>query len=385
MPITSQSYTYTAEGSVEDMVNIITNIDPESNYLLGKINEGEPATDLTVNWLSDALRPPQDNKHLEKVDFTSVEAAARKRHTNNCQHFMNSVFVTDAQEKRKKYVVDSEIGYQSDKMFLEHSADIEYAIMKSAQTSLGDGSTPGAMGGIQYFLDRCKLTVTAATDTEILTTGSDHKYQTGEFVTFYSTGTLPTGLIADEMYYVHVLSATTFTVHPTLEDAIRNTNVVNITAAGSGTHYVCLDNIIDCGGAAYTEDDINQAMQYAWYRGGKPTEAILSGRNKRRFSGFTAGSQKTRSQKEKELSEVVNTYNSDFGNLDLTAHRLQSNTRIDIFDWQYWELRWFDRTHEIEPAKKGTYEERVIESWLTLVNRAPLANAACINIKPTKG
>ncbi|CQR74162.1 hypothetical protein SOV_22880 [Sporomusa ovata DSM 2662] len=384
---TSQSYTFTAEGSVEDWSQIIRNIDPDNTYLLTNLEEDEDAIDLTKIWMTDSLQPPQQNAHPEKVDFTSVESAPRVRLENYCQHVLSSVFVTDAQEKRKKQGVESEIDYQKEKLFRQHANDIELALMKnSTQNLAASNSDSNLLGGIPFFMQRNSKTCTFAADTDIVTC-ANHGFRTGMFVMFTSTETLPAVITADEMYFINKVDDNSFKIFPTIEDAVKNTNVINIADVGTGDHSVYLENIVDCGNTAYTTDHVNYAMEYAFNRGGRPDTAIVSGRNKRRFSTFVpTGNQKNRNQKEKEMQEVTDTYITDFGTIDLTAHRLQNNTRIDILEMQHWGISWFDRTHEPDNiAKKGTYTEAFIESWVTLMCRAPLANCALTNIKPTRG
>jgi hypothetical protein len=53
--------------------------------------------------------------------------------------------------------------------------------------------------------------------------------------TIVATNPLPEGLSVDPTYYIRVLTNTTFSLHTTSEDAIANTNIVNITNIGPGT------------------------------------------------------------------------------------------------------------------------------------------------------
>lgn len=78
------------------------------------------------------------------------------------------------------------------------------------------------------------LAFTVNTATDVVTTAA-HGYTSGDGVSVLSTGgTLPAPLLDSVPYFVRVLSATTFTLHPTKADALANTNIVNLTTAGSG-------------------------------------------------------------------------------------------------------------------------------------------------------
>lgn len=78
--------------------------------------------------------------------------------------------------------------------------------------------------------------------TNIITSAA-HSLATGDPVRF--TGTvLPTNLIADTIYYVRVIAATTFTVHYSQTDATNNTNIIAIPAIGTAAR---VREIIDNG------------------------------------------------------------------------------------------------------------------------------------------
>lgn len=71
---------------------------------------------------------------------------------------------------------------------------------------------------------------------DFIITSSTSNWETGTTVEFTTTGTLPSGLSTGTLYYLRKFSATTFQVHPTFNDAIFNTNEIDITDSGTGTH-----------------------------------------------------------------------------------------------------------------------------------------------------
>lgn len=73
------------------------------------------------------------------------------------------------------------------------------------------------------------------TVTDIITTLSPLPASTGDAVHVASTASVPGGLLNNRYYYMRVVSSTQLTLHPTANDAANNTNIVNITDAGSGT------------------------------------------------------------------------------------------------------------------------------------------------------
>jgi len=84
-------------------------------------------------------------------------------------------------------------------------------------------------------------TATVDTGTEVWTTATNHGWATGQRVRFTTSGTAPTtspagGLLNGGFAYVGVVAADEAKLYPTSADAIADTNAINFTTAGSGTH-----------------------------------------------------------------------------------------------------------------------------------------------------
>ena len=61
---------------------------------------------------------------------------------------------------------------------------------------------------------------------------------------------------------------------------------------------------------------------------------------------------------------------------------MYNSDRIDIYDFDYWELRYFEKPHEVNGLDKtGTYDKFVLETKLTLQASQPKASASIIGIK----
>jgi hypothetical protein len=78
-------------------------------------------------------------------------------------------------------------------------------------------------------------TISVATPAVI--TQENHTYSTGDAIKFSTTGTLPTGLIANTIYYVIYVGANTFNVATTYERSVSGTKI-NTTGTQSGVHKV---------------------------------------------------------------------------------------------------------------------------------------------------
>jgi len=82
--------------------------------------------------------------------------------------------------------------------------------------------------------------ITVAVTDIITLAGHGQVSGNGPFV-MITDGTLPTGLAVDTQYFVGVIDANTFYFHRTSKDAVNDTNRVDITDTGSGTHSLRAD------------------------------------------------------------------------------------------------------------------------------------------------
>jgi hypothetical protein len=74
------------------------------------------------------------------------------------------------------------------------------------------------------------------TDNRVVIT--DHRYMTGVKVQVSNPGTLPGGIVAATDYFLRKVDDNNVSFYPTLADAQANTNIINITSAGSGTNTI---------------------------------------------------------------------------------------------------------------------------------------------------
>lgn len=82
------------------------------------------------------------------------------------------------------------------------------------------------------------LNITVNTGTDVVTTSAAHGMLTAHPFRVETTGSLPGGLTAGTTYYAGTITTNTFKVYPTSGDASAETNAVNITTAGTGTHSI---------------------------------------------------------------------------------------------------------------------------------------------------
>jgi len=360
----------------EDLIDIITNISPDENFLQGKFGR-TTVQGMSHDWLCDSIRPAGSNRQKEDADFATAEGVARIRMNNYIQHFMVGYKVTDAQEAVLKAGVKSEVAYQMVKASKELSRDLEYAIVRNEKAIAGVANQGGQFGGVRYFNggDAVPLSQTSGT-----IKFANHKLQTGGAVVFHipTGGTMPEGLVANKLYFVRVVNDESFKIYTTPQDAQSDTSPIVPKDNGTKVN-VTRSNVISLNGAL-TEDALNNIMEMCWKQGAKIESAVMSGKNKRTVSSFTAGVQKIADMGETKRKAVVDVWETDFGLINLEAHRQADDDRIDFFEYQYWKLAFLKPFAVEDVPRKGTYTEKVITGMVTIENRSPVSNGTVIGI-----
>lgn len=144
------TYTYSAVGNREDLMDIITNISPDETPLMNKFGRSK-VTGMVHSWLTDSLGTPGVNAQLENQPFSSTPATPRVKLDNYIQIFMRDCMVSDSQEAVLKAGVKSEMAYQLAKTLKMIALDVEYAIVNNATKVQGSATVQGKFGGVPYF------------------------------------------------------------------------------------------------------------------------------------------------------------------------------------------------------------------------------------------
>ena len=267
----------------------------------------------------------------------------------------------------------------------EIGRDLEYAIVSNKVKAPFDETTAGRFGGIPYFLDNfSEVTV----DAQGVVTLANHRFVTGDKVIVRGKGTnaLDAKYKANTQYFVKPIDKDTFTLHATAEDsaATPGTPIKPSTAVTAGKMELTYCNAIDAKAlnpaGEFTMESLNDAMQAVWGRGGDVDIAVMSGKNKRKASTFTANSQRNVAMEAKKLTQVIDVLETDFGVIELVAHRLYADDVVDLLELQYWKLGYLIPFHNEDLERKGTYKESVITGTATLECTAPIANARLYGI-----
>lgn len=388
----SQSLSYEAGGTLDrDISEVIVNITPDKTPFLSSMHVGEDAREMKIEWHADELRPARKNQRPELDSWNTFEKAAGVGMGHNyVQIFRNDGMVSDIMQKVHKTYnpKTNELDRQKVIKMKEMAKDMEYAIVVNAVSNAEHGSTLAMMGGLPCYLKEELIDVTLNESTGVFTTATDHHRLTGDFVVFVAgTDALPTELEANQMYFIKQETSNptkAFKVFNSLEDAVEG--VKGITFAGGSTLNlkVKLNNAITAQDKLFNKTHINQAMRLATYRGGDPTDAWMSPSNKSRFSEVMGAiNVVNRDQGDKRVTEVVSTYDTDYGTITAHAHREMSDNTIFLLDNNYWSLRYLDKPHVIDESKlgkDGSYTKFVITAAMTMEAKQPLASAAITDI-----
>ena len=390
-PSKNQSYTYDAIGHAEDISPILTNIDPEETLFYSKFGNTKPATELQFSWLTKGLSPAQDNAYKEMETYTFKPSGSIQGMSNNIQFFKKSGMITDAQQKVAKVYKNehgSEIADMKYDAYVGLAKDIEYMLVNSENKVDGSATVAPRSGGVPFFMKRDLIDVTVSSTDGTVTTTTESNLKTGD-IAYFIADTMPTGLTAGLYYYVRVDDSNTkkLTLFDTQKGAVENVTSLQVKASTAGTNVkLVTNNVISLAGkSTFTLDNINTATEMAFKRGGKPTEAYMSSGKFKEFSKMvlaTMTATRKGTDKNAKVYEVATSYQGAFGLVNANIHRLYPDTRVDILDLQYWDMRYFTKPHEVTGLDKdGSYQKFMLEAELGLQGTQPKASCSIVDIK----
>ena len=390
-PSKNQSYTYDAIGHAEDISQILTNIDPEETLFYSKFGNTKPATELHFSWMTKGLSPAQDNAYKEMETYTFKPSGSIQGMSNNIQFFKKSGMITDAQQKVAKVYKNehgSEIADMKYDAYVGLAKDIEYMLVNSEKKVDGSSTVAPRSGGVPFFMKRDLIDVTVSSTDGTVTTTTESNLKTGD-IAYFIADTIPTGMKEGLYYYVRVDDSNTkkLTLFDTQKGAVENIASLQVKATTAGTNVkLVTNNVVSLAGKnTFTLDDINTVMEMAFKRGGKPTEAYMSSGKFKEFSKMvlaTMTATRKGTDKNAKVYEVATSYQGAFGLVNANIHRLYPDTRVDILDLQYWDMRYFTKPHEVTGLDKdGSYQKFMLEAELGLQGTQPKASCSIVDIK----
>jgi hypothetical protein len=294
--VTNTFTTFSAKGIREDLSNVIANISPEETPFMSNIGR-ESVTNTLFEFQTDVLAAAAANAQLEGDDITSFDAVvATVRVQNYCQISRKTIVLSATEEVVNKAGRRSELAYQIAKRSSELKRDQEFNMLQNTAANAGSTSTARVTGSVLAFLK---------TNTSVGSGGANPSYTT-----------LPNSTRTD------------------------------------GTQ------------RAFTEVILKDVIQKVWSSGGVPKILMVGPVNKQRVSGFT-GIASSRfnidgGAKPATLIGAVDIYVSDFGNVSVVPNRFMRERDALVLDPDYAKMVVLRPYQQIELAKTGDADKRLL-------------------------
>ena len=168
MAIATNAYTtYDTVGMREDLIDVISNIDPVSTWFQSNIGNAR-ASQRYHEWLLDSLAAPAANAQIEGDVLTATAIVPPVRSANYCQILNKKFSITETEEVTEKAGRASEIAYQKAKNLKELANDIEYALIVNSSAVSGGTATARQLKGLTGWITSNNVTGTG-TESQPLT------------------------------------------------------------------------------------------------------------------------------------------------------------------------------------------------------------------------
>ena len=144
-----------------------------------------------------------------------------------------------------------------------------------------------------------------------------------------------------------------------------------------GLPYWIITNVLSNNGSprALTFDLINNALEQVWNIGGNPTLLLVSPRNKRIVSTFTAGHTKFMNGNEtRKLTQMISVLETDFGTIQCLTDRFMPNDVVYGLSPEYIKKAFLRNFRTGEIPKISDMGRRMINGEWTLEMRAEKAH-----------
>ena len=297
MTIVSNTFTtYSAKGIREDLSNVITNIAPEETPFQSNIGR-ETISNTLFEWQTDTLADAAANAQLEGDDVGTFDSVtATVRLTNYAQISRKTIVLSNTEEVVNKAGRRSELAYQIAKRGSELKRDQEFIFLNGGIAVAGNTTTARVTASLGAFVK---------TNTDKQTNGVDPSYTT-------------------------------------LPNSARTDGNVR----------------------TFTETILKNVIQKVWSAGGTPKILMVGPVNKQRVSGFS-GIASSRfnidgGAKPATLIGAVDIYVSDFGNVSTIANRFQRERDAWVLDPDYAKMVVLRPYQQVELAKTGDAEKRML-------------------------
>ena len=314
--VTNTFTTFDAKGIREDLSNVITNIAPEETPYMSNIGR-ESISNSLYEWQTDTLAAAAANKQLEGDDVTSFDAVtATVRLQNYAQISRKTIVLSATEEVVNKAGRRSELAYQIAKRGSELKRDQEFTMLNGAVAAAGNTTTARGTASLQAFIK---------TNYDMQTNGANPSYTT-------------------------------------LPNSARTDGNVR----------------------TFTETILKNVIQQVWTAGGTPKILMTGPVNKQRVSGFS-GIASSRfnidgGARPATIIGAADIYVSDFGNVQVVPNRFQRERDAFVIDPDYAKLMTLRPYQQVELAKTGDAEKRMLIVEWGLKVTAENAHGICADL-----
>jgi hypothetical protein len=294
--VTNTFTTFDAKGIREDLSNIITNIAPEETPYMSNIGR-ESVSNSLFEWQTDTLATAAANKQLEGDDVSSFDAVvATVRLQNYAQISRKTIVLSATEEVVNKAGRRSELAYQIAKRGSELKRDQEFSMLNGAVAAAGSTSVARGTASLGAFIK---------TNVDMQTNGTNPSYTT-------------------------------------LPNSARTDGNVR----------------------TFTETILKNVIQQVWTAGGMPKILMTGPVNKQRVSGFSgiasARYNLNGGDRPATIIGAADIYVSDFGQVQVVPNRFQRERDAWVLDPEYAKMTTLRPYQQIELAKTGDAEKRML-------------------------
>ncbi|MBQ4432266.1 MAG: DUF5309 domain-containing protein [Synergistaceae bacterium] len=159
------------------------------------------------------------------------------------------------------------------------------------------------------------------------------------------------------------------------ENKVAGSMTPNVPREFGGLPYWIITNVLTANNGNLTFDLINTALEQTWNAGGKPTVLLVSPRNKRVISTFTAGHTKyMNGNKTRKLTQIISVLETDFGTLQCLTDRFMPNDVIYGLSPEYIKKAFLRPFKTGDVPKINDMGRRIVNGEWTLEMRAERAH-----------
>ena len=156
---------------------------------------------------------------------------------------------------------------------------------------------------------------------------------------------------------------------------VLGTSIATTRQFGGLPYWIVTNRLTNGAARPLTFDLVNNALEQTWTAGGKPSVLLVSPRNKRVISTFTAGHTKYMDgNKTKKLTQVISVLETDFGTLQCITDRFMKNDKIYGLSPEYMKKAFLRPFKSGDMPKANDMQRKYVNGEWTLEMRAEKAH-----------